>query len=344
MLSARRTIVNSLSHGRLNEFGGVYHLAEVRDAIELVFSGLDHVSKIAATLAADVETCERAIADARRLATTYPSFVTVTFLDPWLKCASARLHEFIDFLRGRFTAIIAQDWAGTDLPKRYPLSESGRQLRILVPFSSNGRGAATDVRINVWSGSQQILFLNEEIALGSVSPGKFSVALDVHVVDPCASVTAMLEIEWGEVGTSRRQEALYEVRVLAQSAKIDWEAYTYADPYGTGPAEGDAFVGRKEQVQTLVARMLRRPMSLPTSRARSASARPRLPQPGRIRRGRVIHTTSSPGATFSGARSRMRIRASRFANSESRSKILSLANCPANPRPRGDRTTAPCRI
>lgn len=260
MLAAKNTIVSSLAHGRLNEFGGPYHLPAIRDAVESVFLGLDHVSRVAATLATDVETCERAIADARRLVTNYPSFVTVTYLDPWLQCASVRLHEFIYSLRGRFTAIIAQDWMGTDLPKRYPLLEGGRELRILVPFSSDGRGAATDVRINVLSDSQQILFLNEEIALASVSPGKFSVALDVLVVDPCPVVSAMLEVEWGEVGTSTRQEALFEVRVLAQAAGVDWEAYTYADPYGTGPAEGPAFVGRKEQVQTLVARMLRRPM------------------------------------------------------------------------------------
>lgn len=47
---------------------------------------------------------------------------------------------------------------------------------------------------------------------------------------------------------------------FAQASGINWEAYTYADPYSTGPAEGEAFVGRQEQVQTLVARMLRRPM------------------------------------------------------------------------------------
>ncbi len=260
MLSARKSTISSLSHGRLLDFGGIYHLAEVRDAVDSVFSGLDCVARIAATLASDVETCERAIADARRLVESYPSFATATFLQPWLDCASDVLSEFIESLRGRFSAVVAQDWAGTELPKRYPLSESGRELRLLVPFSSDGRGAATDVRVHVISDSQQILFLNDDIQLGSVSPGKFSVALDMLVVYPCAHVTAMIGIEWGEVGTSVRQAALFEVRVLAQSAGIDWDAYTYADPYGTGPAEGDQFVGRKEQVQTLVARMLRRPM------------------------------------------------------------------------------------
>lgn len=260
MLEARKSILSALAHGRLTEFGGAYHLPEVRDAVVSVCSSLDDVSKIAATLAADVETCERVITDARRLATQYPSFITVSYLEPWLECALQRLHEFIESLRGRFTAVIAQGWAGTDLPKRYPLMEAGRDLRILVPFSSDGRGAAMDVRISVASDSQQVLFLNEAVALGSVSPGKFSVALDIHVVDSCQAVSAMLEIEWGEVGTSRRQTALFEVRVLAQASGINWEAYTYADPYSTGPAEGEAFVGRQEQVQTLVARMLRRPM------------------------------------------------------------------------------------
>ncbi|AZV39040.1 phosphoribosyltransferase-like protein [Komagataeibacter xylinus] len=260
LLAARSSILSSLSHGRLIEFGGIYRIAEVKDAVESIFSCLHSVSVISATLATDVETCEHTITTAKKLTTSYPSFVTVEFLDPFLRCSSDRLHEFIDSLRGRFTALIVQDWVGTDLPKRYPLLEAGRELRILVPFSSNGRGAATDVRVSVSSESQTILFLNETIALGSVSPGKFSVALDVNVLDPSDEVSVMLEIEWGEVGTSRRQNTLLELRVLAQASGINWENYTYADPYGTGPAQGEEFVGRREQVQTLVTRMLRRQM------------------------------------------------------------------------------------
>ncbi len=260
ILAARRSIANSLAHGRLTEFGGVYHLPEIKDAVESVFSSLDAVSKISVTLAADVETCENTLVDANALCINYPSFITVGYLYPFLGCIKARLHEFIDSLRGRFTASITQDWLGTELPKHYPLLEGGRDLRILVPCNSDGRGAATDVRVSVNSDSQQIMFVNDEIAVGSVSPGKFSIALDIHVVDPTESVSAILEVEWGEVGTAKRQSTLLEVKVLAQASGVDWDAYTYADPYSTGPAEGNDFVGRKEQVQTLVARILRRPM------------------------------------------------------------------------------------
>lgn len=260
LLAARKQILSPLSHGKLLEFGGVYRLPEVRDAIEAVFASLDSVSKVAVTLAADVENAENVIGDAARLASDSPSFITTYYLSPFLTSARARLNDFIASLRGRFTAVINQDWTGEDLPKRYPLLEKGRELRILVPCSSDGRGAATDVRVSVTSDSQHILFTNEEIALGSVSPGKFAIGLDIHVVDPADAVSAMLEIEWGEVGTPNRKSALLEVKVYAQATGIDWEAYAYADPYGTSPAEGEDFVGRKEQVQTLVARMLRRPM------------------------------------------------------------------------------------
>ncbi|MBL4874787.1 MAG: ATP-binding protein [Rhodobacteraceae bacterium] len=260
LLAARGSIASSLSHGRLKEFGSIYRISEVLDAVDSVFSCLEKVEKIADTLADDVEACERTIRDAMSLAESYPSFVTIENLEPFLQCASKRLEEFIVSLRGRFTAVIEQDWSGTTLPKRYPLLDSDRNLRILVPFSSNGRGAATDVRVSVLSDSQELIPINDEIALGSLSPGKFSVSLDVHVVDPSTEFSAMLEFEWGEVGTTRRQKAVFDFSVQAQAAGIKWDEYTYADPYGTGPAEGDDFVGRHEQVQTLVARMLRRPM------------------------------------------------------------------------------------
>lgn len=209
LLAAKQEIVSSLAHGRLSEFGQIYHLGEVKDSVESVFLSLSRVAKTTATLAADVESCNMVILEARNLVSLYPSFITVRYFEPWLNCATKCLEDFTESLRGRFTAAIDQDWVDTDLPKRYPLTEVGRDLRILVPFSSSGRGAATDVRVTVSSDSQQIWFLNEDISLGSVSPGKFSVALDVHVIDPCAAVSAMLELEWGEVGTSRRQSALF---------------------------------------------------------------------------------------------------------------------------------------
>lgn len=260
LLAARKDIQKGLAHGRLMEFAVLYHLPEIRDAIESVFSSLENVSRINATLAADVETCERAIADAASTAAKYPSFITANYLKPWLGCVSERLRDFIESLRGRFTAQISQDWTGSHIPKRYPLLEQGRDLRVLIPFSSDGRGAAMNVRITLTGDSNEVLFYNEEIALGDVSPGKFAVAVDVHVVEPCPELSTMLEIEWGEVGTSHRQSAIFEVKVFAQASGINWDEYLYADPYGTGPAEGEAFVGRREQVQTLVARMLRKPM------------------------------------------------------------------------------------
>jgi hypothetical protein len=260
LLAARKSIASSLSHGRLKEFGSIYKITEVLDAIDSVFSRLEKVEKIADTLADDVEACERTIRDATGLVTSNPSFITIEHLEPFLLCASERLKEFISSLRGRFTAAIEKDWSGSTLPKRYPMLEADRDLRILVPFRSSGRGAATDVRVSVESDSQKLLPMNDEIMIGSVSPGKFSISLDVHVVDPSTEFSAMLEIEWGEVGTTRRQSAVFGFSVLAQAAGIEWDKFTYADPYGTGPAEGDEFVGRREQVQTLVARMLRRPM------------------------------------------------------------------------------------
>ena len=260
LLSARKTILKSLSHGRLIEFGSIYKISEVKDAISSVFFSLDRVSEINITLVTDVEMCEHSITDARALIDSNPSFITVEYLKPFLTCATELLHEFVSSNRSRFTALIDQDWSGTTLPKRYPLRDNNRDLRILVPFSNKGRGAATDVRVKILGDSENILFENDEITLGSVAPGKFSVALDAHVFESCSDISLILDIEWGEVGTTERRRSDHELRVLAQKSGIDWSKYTYTDPYGTDPAQGSDFVGREEQVRTLIARMLRRPM------------------------------------------------------------------------------------
>jgi hypothetical protein len=260
LLAARGPLFAALAHGRLTDFGAVYHLPEVKDAIESLFATLSQVARIESTLAADVQTCTRVITDARRLALDFPSFLTIGYIEPFLDSALRCLKTFLESLRGRFTAGIVQGWVGQNLLKQYPLSEANRDLRVLVPFSNTGPGAAADVHVIITSFSEHVLFLNERISLGNISPGQFSVALEVHIVDPCPDFVAMVELQWGEIGSAVRQEAIFELCVRAQSSDIDWEAQTYADPYGTSPAEGDAFIGRREQIQTLVARMLRTPM------------------------------------------------------------------------------------
>lgn len=222
LLAARSSIMGSIAHGRLVEFGAIYKIPELMDSVSSVFGCLEQVSKIEVTLIADVETCEHTINDAMSLVEKFPSFVTIEYLEPFLRSASGKLQEFIVSLRGRFTSVVSQDWSGDTLPKRYPLLDVDRNLRILVPFRSSGRGTATDVKVKVLSDSQEIMFLNEDIMLGSISPGKFSVAIDIHVVDPTHEVSAILEIEWGEVGTALRKDTIFEVSVLAQASGIDW--------------------------------------------------------------------------------------------------------------------------
>jgi hypothetical protein len=260
LLDARPQIRGRLAHGQLNIFGAIYKIPELSDAVSSVFDCLEQVSNIETTLLDDVEACERTIRDAMSWVEKYPSFVTLEYFEPFLQCASEKLKEFIASLRGRFTAVISQDWSGATLPKRYPLLDAGRNLRLLIPFRSSGNGAAIDVKVKVLCDSQEVLCLNDEIILGSISPGKFSVVVDICVVVPTPDFLAILEVEWGEVGSTLRKDAIFEVNVLAQASGIDWGAHIYGDPYGTGPAEGLGFVGRREQVQALVARMLRRPM------------------------------------------------------------------------------------
>ncbi|NGO54305.1 hypothetical protein G6N73_24770 [Mesorhizobium camelthorni] len=114
--------------------------------------------------------------------------------------------------------------------------------------------------MKITSSSEHVLIEDEQIGLGAVAPGEFSIPFKVMVVEPCDTFAADLHIIWGELGSSKPSEDLLEVRVLAQRADIDWRRYKYINPYAEAPAQGGRFIGRREQVHTLVSRILQTPM------------------------------------------------------------------------------------
>jgi hypothetical protein len=261
LLLAKPRLLGALNHGQVKAYCRPFHLAEVGDAVESLLGKIARVQRMETSLGDDVEACRREIAAAFELASTHPTFVTLDHLTPFLDNVGRALDALLITLRGRLSAeIVRSGDGGSELQKRYPLHEEGRELRVVVPLRNDGPGSATDVTVRISSSSDSVAVANAAIYLGTVAPGEFSMTIEALVVCPCTQFDAYVYVEWGEVGTARRKEDLFDIRVLAQRADIDWAKYRFWNPYSTEPAEGTGFYGRDEQVQTLMSRLLQTPM------------------------------------------------------------------------------------
>lgn len=261
IVSAKPRLMAALNHGQVRAYCSPYHLGEVAELVERLVGLLARAQRMEATVGSDVEACRREIASGDQLVALRPSFLTTDCLRPFLENASRALDSFLDGMHGRLAAeIVRADRKAGELQKRYPLHEEGRELRVFVPFRNDGPGTAHDVTFNISSPTDGVAVANETFSLGAVSPGEFSVALDVLVTGCCDSFDAEIVVGWDEVGGTKRREEIFGVRVLAQRADIDWSTHKFWNPYSTAPAEGAGFYGRSEQVETLVARLLQQPM------------------------------------------------------------------------------------
>lgn len=260
LLSARKDIIGLLNHSIIRMYCAPFRLKEVRSTVEMLLGKIKKVSAFDATLLLDIDDCNRSIDTAKGDFSGAETFLTEQYLSPFLLACRSALAEFLRTQRARFSTDIVWGHSSRELQKRYPLNEPGREMQVVVPLRNVGPGSATDVRVTVTSGSDDVVIGGATVMLGNVLPGELSVAIDLMTVAPTPRFSALLEVEWGQIGSAERSSKLFDFAVVAQAASVDWTALEYVTPYSTAVAEGYHFVGRDEKVRTLGARLMRAPM------------------------------------------------------------------------------------
>lgn len=260
LLASKGDIMAALRQPLVRQCCRPYRISEVTEAVDAVIARITRVQRMEGTLGEDVDACQREIASVRQIATDRPSFLTTDHLLPFLEHAQRGVDSMLSGVRAKFRCTLERATAGVELQKHYPLHEADRQLRVVVPMRNPGPGTAIGVTAKVTSASEHVLIEDAEVNLGAVAPGEFSIPFRVMVMEPCTSFSADMHVTWSELGSSKPSEDLLEARVLAQRADIDWSRYKYINPYAEAPASGGRFIGRREQVHTLVSRILQTPM------------------------------------------------------------------------------------
>lgn len=261
ILAGRKEVLGSLNHSLVRKYCGPFRLNEIKSTAEAIFSKLKQVSALDVTLLSDIEECNRCVDSAKADFCGSESFLTEEYLGPFLTVCRSVLSEFLKTQRAKFkTIIVWGQGSAKELQKRYPLQEPERELQIVIPLRNTGPGLATDVRVTVTSESSNVVLGGQTVMLGNVLPGDFSIAIDAMVISAATSFQALLQVEWGEIGSPTRDAEIFEFNVISQRGDIEWQNQEYRSPYSTGVAEGDQFHGRMDRVRHLAARLLRQPM------------------------------------------------------------------------------------
>lgn len=258
-VQSQRSITGALSHSAVVAYAGPLGSADIKLHVEVISAKLSAVARFGMSLPDDMQAARKAVASARTSIAESPTFITERYLQLYLQNVDQILDDLMVSLGERFATDIAP-YFDKHLAKRYPLHDAERQLRINVPFRNHGPGIAVDLRVLASSSNVALEVNNENIVLGDVAPGQFSVIVDTKVLSPAEIGALVLIVEWSEVGSPQRRSDIFEVEILAQATNIDWPANEYRVPYSTEPAQGDAFFGRVERVKQIGGKILRTTM------------------------------------------------------------------------------------
>ncbi len=260
IMASKAAIMSCLRHPLTKVYCVPYLVSEVAERIDTLLGTVARLQRVERTLGDDVGSCQEEIAAARAIAASRPSFLMKDHLIPFLVHVETAVERLLTAVRARFRSTIERSSPGTELQKRHPLHESGRELHVTVPMRNSGPGNGINVTFRVSSDSEHVLVEEPEVSLGDVPPGEFALTFKAIVVDPCPKFSADIHVSWGELGNPRPAEDIFDVQVLPQRSDVSWSRYKYLNPYAEAPADGGRFIGRTEQVATLVSRMLQTPM------------------------------------------------------------------------------------
>src|SRR6185312_7123560 len=136
-------------------------------------------------LSADLSEALISINDALAYCDERQTFLTTQIARPFFVAAKEALDRFARSAKGRLIANIRPRLPSTEiLSKRYPLQSVGREIRIAIPLRNDGPGKALNVSVSFISGSDKIAFQREDLVVGNISAGDFSVVLQSMVIEP----------------------------------------------------------------------------------------------------------------------------------------------------------------
>ncbi len=191
-----------------------------------------------------------------------PSFLTRDYICRFASFVHKALEAVRDESAGKFACEIEPRKHPPEIAaKRYPLHIADKWLIITLPFVNRGPGVAVNVNVELDSGVDSGLALEDEILnLGDVPPGEFAIAFRAMVVTPMQVSNLVIQLNWGELFGGEKSSAI-SLKLIGQDSDVDWESLEHLEPYSLDVADGERFVGRRSKMQVIGNRLMRAQMS-----------------------------------------------------------------------------------
>jgi hypothetical protein len=261
LLNSKQAVFSALNHSAVRAYCAPFEIAGGNGHIETLFSRFTRLNVDSDSLPMDVREAQDAVDAGKVFCDINATFLTNNFIHPFFVCASEALQQFVTSARARLTSnIVARMAPNSALQKRYPLHSEGREILLSIPFRNAGPSRAIGVVAGIECDLEDIVFDKNEIILGNIAPGDFSLIARAMIIKPVTEITIMVSIAWQEAGSLDRKSLVFTCNVNSQIGDVDWGAMKYARPYKTEVAKGDEFVGRADLVRELSSKMLQVPM------------------------------------------------------------------------------------
>lgn len=263
IVNQKETILKCLKHKIFQSYLEIFNFIPIKSKMESLIEAVDsHLSSEGADYKTSLEELEKIISDFSTLLENSKSCFSLKYIIPLYSEIKREVESIRSTASTMSGALIElQRLPPKSAEKKYPLHQTDRQLKIIIPFINKGPSTALDVNIEIDCGAEsKILLANEQIRCGDVRPGGFAVCLEAHVIEPAKKFDFILEINWKEIFGNENSQ-IYDICIEGQNEKVDWVQLEKLEPYSLEVAEGIMFVGREAKVKNIVNKLLKTPMT-----------------------------------------------------------------------------------
>jgi len=257
----RHEISGALKDKSVQEYLRPFEIRELQSQLDDLLSSVQQICKFDDFISEALERSDRCLQDSIDASASRQSMFTKQYFDPLISRIKSARDAFLLTMRSDFSAQIDRASPNTEIPKRHPLHEAGRVIKIDIPLKNDGPGPAMKTKISISHADPEIQIDGLIKSIGTIPRGAFSVAIDAEIVEPSSSADIIVDVEWTELGSSSPKSDSFDFTVRAQKDDIDWERLEYRQPYVTEVAEGDRFIGRSEKVRNVARHLLNEPMT-----------------------------------------------------------------------------------
>ena len=261
VLAAKQSILSALNHSAVRSYSNPFGLAASRAYVRDIFTKFSQLNSDNDTLSIDIREAEDELARGLSFCESTFTFLTREFVHPLLLASHESLNSFVSSAKRRLSANIIPNLPPDDtLQKRYPLHIEGREVLISIPMRNEGPSRALGVTAQIVPASDDFVFEKDEVLLGNIPQGDFSLVAKMMALRPIADASLMISITWTQAGSQESKNVMFTCNLQSQQGEVDWASLKFKRPYTDGVAKGAAFVGRAEKVLELATKMLRTPM------------------------------------------------------------------------------------